>query len=306
MEAKAGVQTTVTTTKKKIQWKKVMLPWLMLSPTIFLLLLVISGPLLGTIWLGFTDWDGIHSPKFIGLENFKQLLKDQIYFAALKNNFKWMLFFLTIPVIIGFSLAYLISRIKRGQMLYRTLLFIPYIISTVVTAKIWHGIYNPYVGINTKFKEWGWDFLALSWLGDIKIALYSVALTDGWHFWGFLIVLFLVALQQLDKHLEEAARVEGANKLQILWHVVFPQLRPTFILVYMLLIIWSFAAFDYVYVMTQGGPGNATELMATYMYKQAIYGSEPGYASSIALTMGIYSLIVILAFGWLKKKGWDV
>lgn len=292
--------------KKKKIWRRALLPWLLLSPSLVLLLLVVGGPIVGTIWLSFTNWDGIGSAEFIGLKNFTQLLQDKVFYAALLNNAKWMAFFLTIPVAVSLGIALLVSKVKFGQPFYRAMVFLPYIVATVVTAKIWLWMYNPYVGINVLLKEWGLDFLALSWLGDGKIALYAVALADGWHFFGFLVVLFLVSLQQLDRSLEEAAMVEGANKLQIFWHVTIPQLRPTLVLIYMLLIIWSFAAFDYVFVMTQGGPANASELLATYMYKLAIYGQQPGYASAVALTMGIFSLIVILGFGYLKKKGWDV
>lgn len=290
----------------KKRWSKILTPWLLLSPALFLMLLVVVGPIIGTIGLSFTNWNGITDPAFIGLQNFIVLVQDKTFYASLFNNLQWMVFFLTIPVIIALGIAMLISKVKKGKMFYRLMVFIPYIVATVVTAKIWLLIYNPYVGVNMKLEEWGFTSLAVSWLGDEKIALFAVAVADGWHFYGFLVVLLLIALQQLDKSLEEAATVEGANKIQIFFHVVLPQLRPTLVMIYMLLIIWSFAAFDYVYVMTQGGPGNASELLATYMYDLAMYGQQPGYASAVALTMGLFSIIVIVGFGILKKKGWDV
>ncbi|WP_449536273.1 carbohydrate ABC transporter permease [Ferdinandcohnia sp. Marseille-Q9671] len=306
MEVTAATSTKTLPKKYKRKWKQTFLPWILLSPTLVLLLLVVGGPLVGTVWLAFTDWNGIATPEFIGVENFIRLFSDNVFYAALLNNVKWMGFFLTVPVILSLSVAVLISKVKFGKMFYRMIVFIPYIVATVVTAKIWLWMYNPYVGLNVIFEKWGLDWLALPWLEDGKYALFSVALADGWHFYGFLVVLFLVALQQVDKSLEEAALVEGANKFQIFFHVILPQLRPTLVLVYMLLIIWSFAAFDYVFVMTQGGPGNASELIATYMYDLAIYGQQPGYASAVALTMGLFSILVIVGFGYLKKKGWDV
>lgn len=303
MELNAGVNYTI---RKKSVWKSKLLPWMLLFPTLLLLSLVIIGPLLGVFVFSLTDWDGLRSPTFIGLGNYAALFHDEVFTAALLNNVKWILFFLTIPAIFSLLVALWISRITRGQMLYRSLIFIPYIVSTIVTAKIWLLIYNPFFGINVKLKEWGLDFLAKSWVGDAKIALFSVAMADAWHFWGFLVVLFLVALQQMDRSIEEAATVDGASKLRIFWHVTLPQLRPTLVMNYMLLIIWSFAAFDYVYVMTNGGPGRATELLATHMYKLSIYSQQSGYASAIAMTMGVFSLIVIMGFGFIKKKGWDV
>ncbi|MFC4597651.1 carbohydrate ABC transporter permease [Cohnella hongkongensis] len=281
-------------------------PWLMLLPTLLLLALVVGGPIIGTVFLSMTDWDGIRSFGFIGLDNYAHLFKDAIFYQALFNNLKWMLFFLTVPVLLGLSAALLVSGIGRGQMLYRSILFVPYIISTVVTAKTWSWIYNPFVGINEVLERAGAGWLALNWLGNEKLALFSVALADTWHFWGFIFVLFLMALQQKDVHQEESAKLEGANRIRIFWHVVLPQLRPTLVLIYMLIIIWSFTAFDYVYVMTQGGPGRATELLATYMYKLALYDYQPGYASAVATTMGLFSVIVIVGFGIIRRKGWDV
>ncbi|MBS4210499.1 sugar ABC transporter permease [Bacillus sp. FJAT-50079] len=306
MEASTTATYSKGLVRNKKYYRKRLLPWLLLSPALLLLLLVVGGPIVGTLWLSFTNWDGIGSAEFIGLKNFTSLINDKVFYAALLNNVKWMAFFLTIPVIAALSIALLVSKVNYGQKFYRVMVFLPYIVATVVTAKIWLWLYNPYVGINVILKNWGLENIALSWLGDSKIVLYAVALADGWHFWGFLVVLFLIALQQLDSSLEEAAIVEGANKVQVFWSVILPQLRPTFVLIYMLLIIWSFAAFDYVFVMTQGGPGSASELLATYMYKLAIYNQQPGYASAVAMTMGIFSIIVILGFGYLKKKGWDV
>ncbi|WP_217587264.1 carbohydrate ABC transporter permease [Lentibacillus saliphilus] len=290
----------------KQHWKKSLFPWLLLAPSLLLLLFVVGGPIIGTIFLSFTDWDGIKAPSFVGLENFSRLIHDKTFYIALANNIKWMAIFLTIPVIMALIVALLISKIARGKLFYRTVTFIPYILSTVVTAKLWSLIYNPFSGVNTALEDWGLDFLAQSWIGDSAIALFSVAFADLWHFWGFLVVLFLMGMQQLDKSIEEAAVVEGAGRLRVFWHVTLPQLRPTLVLIYMLLIIWSFAAFDYVYIMTQGGPGKSTELLATYMYDLAIYNYQPGYASTVALTMGLFAGLVIIGFRFIQKKGWDV
>jgi raffinose/stachyose/melibiose transport system permease protein len=307
MKTDVDMQASYRAKSQAIHWKKAIFPWVLLAPSFALLLLVISGPVVGTVWLSLTDWNGIAKPQFIGLGNFVELLRDRVFYASLGNTVKWMVVFLTVPIFLSLIIAVLLSKVTRGQMLYRALIFTPYIISTVVTAKIWQWIYNPYVGINFIFEQWGLDTLAsILWLGHEKITLYAVAFADSWHSLGFYIVLFLVALHQTDRSLEEAGRVEGANPFQIFWHIILPQLRPTIILIYMLTMIWSFAAFDYVFIMTQGGPGSASELLATYMYKLAIYQYEPGYASAVAMTMGLFSLLVILGFGYLKKKGWDV
>ncbi len=218
-----------------------------------------------------------------------------------------MVFFCTVPISLGLVFAVLVSKVKRGQMVYRTLFFLPNIVSTAVSARIWMWIYNPFVGINTVFEAMGFTAIAsISYLGDPAYALFSVAVTDAWRYWGFLMVLFLSALHQTDKSLEEAGVLEGANRWQIFWHIVLPQLRPTMMLMLMLTMIWSFAAFDYVFLMTSGGPGHASEMLGTYMYKEALYNQSPGYASSVALAMALFSFIIIVGFGILKKRGWDI
>lgn len=306
MKSIVDVNSKLKISKNKIMWKQMLFPWLLLTPSIILLALVISGPVIGTVALSMTDWTGIGVPSFTGFDNYVRLATDSTFYASLLNTMKWMGLFLTVPIILSLVIAVLLSKVYRGQMVYRAIIFLPYIISTVVTAKIWQWIYNPYVGINLILEKWGLGSLTRLWLGDEHITLYAVAFADIWHSLGFYIVLFLVALHQTDSTLEEAGKVEGANHFQTFWHIILPQLRPTIVLILMLTMIWSFAAFDYVYIMTQGGPGHASEMLATYMYKLAIYTYEPGYASAVAMTMGLFSLIVILGFGYIKKKGWDV
>ena len=281
------------------------LPWLFMLPAILLLVFVVAAPTLGTIGLAFFKWDGLGKPKFVGIVNFINLFKDPVFYKALANNFKWLIYFCTIPVIFGLVNALLITKTKKLQRVYRTLLFLPYVCSTIVTAMIWKWIYDPYFGLNPTLLNYGIMGLP-NWLSDTKIALFSVALTDSWRYVGFLMVLFLTGLSQADKQLEEAAKIDGANGIQIFRYVIVPQLRPTLVLIIMLTMIWSFAAFDYVYVMTGGGPGRATELLATYMYSTTIQGQSAGYGSAISCTMLFFSIIIIAVFGLLKKKGWDV
>jgi raffinose/stachyose/melibiose transport system permease protein len=276
-----------------------------MAPTVLLLLFVVVGPTLGTLGLSFFKWDGLRPAIFVGFDNFAQLFTDPVFYQALINNMKWLLYFCTIPIVVGLFNAFMISRSGRLQIVYRTIYFLPYICSTVVTAMIWKWIYDPFFGLNPSLGAIGVKGLP-NWLGDPGIALYSVALTDSWRYTGFLMVLFLTALTQTDRQLEEAALMDGAGRWRIFKSVILPQLRPTITLILMLTMIWSFAAFDYVYVMTNGGPGRATELLATYMYSATIKGQAAGYASTISFTMLFFSGIVMALYGLLKKRGWEV
>jgi raffinose/stachyose/melibiose transport system permease protein len=293
------------TRSRTLRWNRRLTPWLFVTPMLVLNLLVISGPTLGTLFLSFTNWTGIGSFNFIGFKNYIALLHDPTFYVALSNNIKWLIIFCIVPIAFALAVAVLVKGVKRGQMIYRTIFFLPYMLSTVLVSKIWSWLYDPFFGINTFLQKMGIKNPPF-WLGDPHITLYSIALTNIWQWWGFLLVMFLTALTQLDKSLEEAALVEGASSWQIFWHVTLPQIRPTLALILMLTMIWSFAVFDYVYIMTGGGPGHASELLATYMYTEALDNQSAGYASSIAAVMGVLSLGIIGIFGILKKRGWDI
>ena len=130
-------------------------------------------------------------------------------------------------------------------------------------------------------------------------------LVDVWRYWAFVMVILLGALQQCDPGLEEAAKIDGANGWQNFWHVIVPQLVPTIVLIEALSMLWSFTAFDYVFVMTQGGPGYTTEVMSTYMYKQTFLFNEPGYASAMAVVMLAFGAVAMGVFVWSRRRGWD-
>jgi raffinose/stachyose/melibiose transport system permease protein len=294
-----------TSKRRKKNLKKKLFPWLLVLPALLLNIFVVGAPTIGTLLMSLTDWDGFRKPNFIGLENYKTLLHDTSFYMALGNNIKWMLYFITVPILFALIVAVIVSKVKKGQMAYRSIFFIPNVVSTIVSAKIWSLIYNPFFGINSLLAKIGiQNFPVL--LGNQAIALFSVAFVDSWRYWGFLMVLFLTSLQQTDKSLEEAAMIDGANKVRIFWNIILPQIRPTVMLILMLTMIWSFGAFDYVYVMTGGGPGHATELIATYMYKLALQDQAPGYASTIALAMALFSGAIMGIFGILRKLGWDI
>jgi len=291
--------------RRKHRVQEALLPWLFLSPAVLLFLFIVVVPTVGTLGLSFFKWDGLGPAVFVGFRNFAQLAVDPVFYQALSNNLRWLSYFCTIPIAVGLVHAYLISKVGRLQIVYRTVIFLPYVCSTVVTAMIWKWIYDPFFGLNPSLASLGIRGLP-NWLGSPKIALYAVALTDSWRYCGFLMVLFLTALTQTDKQLEEAALLDGAGRWRIFRSIVLPQLRPTMVLILMLTMIWSFAAFDYVYVMTTGGPGRATELLATYMYSTTIKGQAAGYASTISFTMLLLSVIVMVGFAFLRRRGWEV
>lgn len=184
-----------TTTKKRH-----VVPYLFILPAFIIHACIVTIPSLSTLVMSLYDWNGMGNAKFIGLDNFKEILHDPIIKLAISHNIQWLLIFITIPLILGFVVAVLVSQLKRFQMFFRTAYFIPYVISAAVAGKIWTALMNPYYGVNQVFASLGLEKLSkVLWLGNPKIALYSVAFVDNWHWWGFIMVLFLGALQQVDQ-----------------------------------------------------------------------------------------------------------
>jgi raffinose/stachyose/melibiose transport system permease protein len=277
------------------------------APAVAVHLFVVGLPALAALGLSLTDWDGLRIPRFIGLANFDELIhRDGVFWQAFLNNLRWMAVFLTVPVALGLGTAVLLSRVTRLQTFYRVVFFLPYVFASVVVSRIFGFIYNPFYGVNKLFRDWGLDLLAQSWLGDPAIALYSVMAADVWHFWGFDMVVFLAALQQIDPSLYEAATIDGAGGWQRFRYMTVPLLRPTFGFILMMTALWSFLTFDYVYVMTGGGPAHATELMATWIIGTAVEARRAGYASALAVTLTLLSSVIIAGFLALRRRGVEV
>jgi raffinose/stachyose/melibiose transport system permease protein len=291
--------------KKTSVLQKRMMLTLFILPAFFIHALVVSIPSISTVYYSMTDWSGLGNPVFSGFNNFKKLLKDTMFHHALMHNVIWMLMGLTLPIIMGLLIGLTVKKVGKSQMIYRTIYFMPFVVTPVVAGKIWAIYYNPYDGINKFLNQLG-IMINFNWIGDVKLALYSIFLVDFWHWWGFVMVLLLAALHQVDSALYEAAAIEGANRLRQFWHITLTQIRPTLITVAMLTIIGSFLSFDYVWVMTQGGPAGSTELASTWIFKQAITNYEAGYGSAMSLIVSLICMLVYAGFRNLQKRGWDV
>jgi raffinose/stachyose/melibiose transport system permease protein len=189
-------------------------------------------------------------------------------------------------------------------MLFRSIFFLPYVISAAVAGKIWTAYMNPYYGLNIVFEKFGWLKLASTqWLGNPKISLFSVAFVDNWHWWGFVMVLFLGALQQVDQSLYEAAKIDGANRFQEVIHVAIPGIQQTIAFVLIMTIMWSFLTFDYVFIMTNGGPANATEIMSTWIYKNAFTKYRAGYANALCVIQSGICIVLYFLQKYISDKG---
>lgn len=290
-----------------LRTKKGFTAWFFMVPLALVNLVVIVGPSVMTVYYSLTDWSGLGPAEFVGLENYRRMLADGAFYQALLHNVMWIAIFLTVPIAMGLLGAFLLSQITRFQMLFRVIYFVPYVVASVVNAAIWQNILDTERGIGSALANVGIPFLdGVSFFGSQRLALPAVAFVDNWHWWGFVVVLFLTAMQSVDGTLYEAARVDGANRWQQFRHVTLPSIRPTLVFIMLMTIIWSLLVFDYIYIITQGGPAGATEVVSTLMYKEAFARFEAGYAAALGLSMSFVSLLIVSGFLYLRRRGWEV
>jgi raffinose/stachyose/melibiose transport system permease protein len=282
------------------KWRESLGRWAFVLPVLLINLVVVVIPSVIGLAVAFTEWSGYGVPTFIGLENFQRLFQDEIFFKALKNNLIWTALFLTAPIAIGLLGAYILSTIKRGQMFFRVAYFIPYVIASVVNAQLWRQLLHPRVGIGAWLANYNINF------GTRETALYGVAFVDAWHFWGFLVVLYLAAMSAVDTELYEVARLDGATRFQQFRFVTLPSIRPTLIFTILMIIIWSSTTFDYVFMLTSGGPANSSELMSTYLYSNAFSRFDAGYAAAIGMMMSLWVGLAVAGFVYLRRQGWEI
>ena len=281
--------------------------WAFLLPVIVLNGVVIIGPAVASIYYSLTEWSGLGAAEFVGLANFGRLLQDPNFHKAFSNNMQWTLMNLTLPVGFGLLGAALLARARRFSMFYRVVFFIPYVIASVVNVNIWRQIYHPLKGIGPYLAQLvGIEWLNVKPLGDPDLVLYAVYFTNFWHWWGFLLVLYLAAMQAIDADLYAAAEVEGASASQQFRFVTIPGILPTLLYSILQTIIWSFLSFDYVFLMTEGGPGNASLLLAVYAYQNAFSDFRVGYAASIGMSLSFVAALVTMLFVVLRRRGWEV
>jgi raffinose/stachyose/melibiose transport system permease protein len=263
---------------------------LYLVPTLIINFVIVLVPALLTIALAFCNWDGISTPSFSGLDNFRALFADSVFWSALTNNIIWTCIFLVVPIAMGLLAATMLLIVRRGSNFFQVVYFLPVVIATVITARVWQGmIYSPVTGLFGVLARMGLPLA--NPLAQPSTALFGVATVDLWHWWGFLCVIFFAALRQVPQEHIEAARIEGANYGQMMRYVLLPAIRPTITLMMIMTVIWSFLAFDFVYILTQGGPAFSSEVLSTLAYRHAFYDLNVGQAAAAALVISLFGLI---------------
>jgi multiple sugar transport system permease protein len=257
---------------------------------------VVFAPAIQGVLLSFTEWRGVGSPNPVGLQNFRDLTDDPIFITGFKNTVRWLLVFGGLSGVLGLSLALLLRADRRGVAVYRSLIFLPVIFSLVVTALVWRVLYAPNGVFNNALQSVGLKSLGRIWLAEPRTVLYALILASLWRSSGYIMVLYLAGLKSIDPALTEAARVDGANRWQLLRHITMPQLRGVNSVVISVIVIDALRSFDIVYALTKGGPYNSSQLLSTYMFQTAFATGRLGYASAIAVVIFLLAVSFIVLY----------
>lgn len=285
--------------------KDIVTSYLFVVPALLMFVTFSIYPFCKVLQLSVFEWDGI-SPtmKFVGLENFKNIIfSDGPFWVSIRNAGIITLLALVFQNAFAFLLAYIVDSGIKGRNLYRTIFFLPPVLSGIVVGLIWRWIYDSNYGLlNYLLSLSGLSHLTQSWLSDPKVALVSVSIVHMWKGFGWGFVILLAGLQSIPRELYEAARVDGADEWQILLRITIPMMMPIFFLVSILTILGTMPIYDIIVSTTGGGPGYHTEVPITRIIASMIGSSRFGYACAQGLLFGIGLLIVSLIQVKLSQK----
>jgi ABC-type sugar transport system permease subunit len=281
-------------------------PWLYLAPTLLALVLVFGYPLVRLITMSVERTSG-GVATFVGLANYRALFKDDVFLKAVENNLT-LLICVPIMVVVALLLAVFLFERIRGWRFYQTTLFLPYLLPITVVGLIFSYIFQLSGVLNDFLKALGLDRLALDWLGSPRLALPTLMFVVIWKEVGLGVVLFLARLMSVEEELFDAARIDGANWWRLQWHITVPQLSAVieFFTVISVITMLSWV-FNYVYVMTSGGPGNATMVTELYIYLTAFRYNQMNLASATAvLLLVVTGLLIFAQFRLRERAGAEV
>lgn len=266
-----------------------------LLPALLFYLFSVFYPIEESIRLSFMKWGGLGDKKFVGLQNYINLFHDKVFYTAFFNNLVYLVIVVGMQLLIGLLFAVLLTYMTKGVTLVKTLYYVPCIITTVAVTQLFRSMYatQPEGIINQILKAVGLGSLATSWLTNVKTVLACVSIPEGWRYTGMYMVIFYAALISLDPEVCEAAKMDGANGFQTLLRIKLPMIKEVLLLTLTMVLTGALRGFDIPFILTNGGPGNVSELMSTYMYKKAFGSNQFGYGSAIAVFIIVESMLVV-------------
>ena len=273
-------------------------PWLFLAPALIFFAVYVIVPIFQSIYISFTEWDGLGAQEWVGLGNYVELTDDSRFYTSLYNNVLWLvLYMLAVPA--GLGIALFLNQTVTGMRLYKSLFFFPFVISQVVVGLIFTWFYNPEFGIVARI----WEFFGATppnILGNEDLVTFGIIAAGLWPQIAYCMILYLTGLNNVSPDQIEAGRLDHASGWRMLWYVVLPQLWPATFLAIVVTVIGALRSFDMIAIMTQGGPYGSSNVLSYYMYETALseYGFRMGYGSAIAVVLFLIMLVFISYFLW--------
>jgi raffinose/stachyose/melibiose transport system permease protein len=262
-------------------------------PALILFVVIVIVPIFMSTYYGTLKWDGIGEGEFIGLKNYVDLFQDSVFRKSVVNSFILALLSVFIQLPISLILALILARGVKGEGFFRTVYFIPVVISTIVIGQLWLKIYHPDYGLlNTFLTDMGFGSLAKAWLGEKETALFAAFVPIVWQYVGYNMLLMYTGIKAIPDEIYEAAKIDGASSIRTAWNISIPLAKPILKVCVVFAIIGSLKVFDLVYILTNGGPVNASEVPSTLMYNTIFNKYMYGAGSAIAVFIVIECLIL--------------
>lgn len=278
---------------------------ILILPGLFVFVFAVFLPIILSIYYGMTSWSGIGQPVFVGLSNFKKLLfHDRVFWLSLRNALFLAIGYIIVQHPLCLTTAIILDRIGgRLEKLFRTLFFIPCVISVVVTSRMWVGIYDPQYGLLNKALDLlHLGFLKQEWLGNPRLVLWSLLVIIMWQGFGMGMLIYYAGLKGVPEELYEAARLDGAGGLKLYTTITLPLLQPVIRINVTLAAIAALKQMETIYLTTNGGPGNASQFLANYLYIKAFNSFEYGYGNAISVLFVAACLIATVLLNKLLKR----
>ncbi len=277
-------------------------PYVWIAPALAVFAVFTLLPVAVALGLSFTSWDGSGNPVFNGLDNYAQAFRDGEYWTAILHNIQYAFGTVIGKLVLSLGLALAMNQVLPARAVFRTALFLPVVLSFVVVGLLWSWIYSYDAGLlNSLLGHLGLESLQQDWLGDRRFALWALVVVDIWKWFGFHMIIFLAGLQSIPAELYEAGRIDGASSWRLLRHITLPLILPISLINLVLATSGAFNVFDVVYVMTEGGPVNATNVAMMDIYKQAFQFYHFGYSSALSVVqlvlVSVVSLTLLLVIG---------
>jgi raffinose/stachyose/melibiose transport system permease protein len=272
---------------------------LFLLPAIVLFSFFLVYPIFQSVYYSFFNWKGFGpAVDFIGLDNFKRILTDWIFLKSVGHGLLIVVLSLVIQLPLAMALALMVGRNLRGRAFFRTIFFMPYVLSEVITGIMWMILFNPDSkrGFINALLILIPGLKAIPWLGDTRTVMLALFVVLTWKYFGFYMLLYLAGLQNIPPEIEEAALIDGVNTRQMITHITIPLIGSIIRTTIYLSVLGSMQVFALVWIMTKGGPVNASEVMSTYMYRFSFVRFELGYGSAVAIVMLLISLVFSLGY----------